>query len=78
MKAYTEESFLLENRIFEPVSSGNAHAPISAGTFSLRRANYFAQSGSLLLSPEQERALASLIREADLCQNNEIIANNLH
>ena len=78
MKAYTEECFSLEDSKFEPVSVGNVHTSTSAGTFSLRRAYYFSQSESLLLNPEQERALASLIRESDLCVNNEIIDNNLH
>jgi RNA polymerase nonessential primary-like sigma factor len=48
-----------------------------AGSFSLRRAYYFAKTGKLLLSTEQQRALTNLVHEADPGVKQQIIVHNL-
>lgn len=51
--------------------------PSSAGTFSLRRANYLINAGKLLLNAEQVRALADHIPEKDTVAKQRMIANHL-
>jgi DNA-directed RNA polymerase sigma subunit (sigma70/sigma32) len=78
MKVYTKENLLLEDNESELGLADGLHAPILAGTFSLRCAYYFAKTGKLLLSSSQQRALVNLVREADSEVKNEIIIHNLH
>jgi DNA-directed RNA polymerase sigma subunit (sigma70/sigma32) len=77
MKVYTEENIFRENHETEPGAAGCADVSSSAGSFSLRRAYYFAETGKLLMSIEQQRALANLIRESDPGTKQKIIILNL-
>jgi len=77
MRVYTEEYILLEEPEIEPGPAGSVHTSALAGSFSLRRAYYFAETGKLLLSTEQQRALNRLVRETDPEVKQKIIVHNL-
>lgn len=73
--ACLEEEVLLDVYGSEVVGIG--HLPASAGTFSLRRAQYLNETGKRPLSAEQQRALLRLVRESDHAAKHRIIAGNL-
>jgi DNA-directed RNA polymerase sigma subunit (sigma70/sigma32) len=78
MKEYSEDNLLLADDDCESGATGSLHTSTRVGAFSLRRAYYFAKTGKLLLSAEQQRALANLNRETDPAVKQQIIVNNLH
>lgn len=78
MKIYTEQNILLEDDATDPESSGTAYEHASGGSFSHRRAYYFAKAGKMLLSVEQQRALTTLIQADDPDEKQKIIVHNLH
>lgn len=78
MKIYTEQNILLEDDATDPESSGTAFEHASGGSFSHRRAYYFAKTGKMLLSVEQQRALTTLIQADDPDEKQKIIVHNLH
>jgi DNA-directed RNA polymerase sigma subunit (sigma70/sigma32) len=73
--ACLEEEVLLD--VYGSEVAGVGHLPASAGTFSLRRAQYLTESGKLPLSAEQQRALLRLVHESDPVAKQRIIAGNL-
>jgi DNA-directed RNA polymerase sigma subunit (sigma70/sigma32) len=77
MKVYSEENLFREDHETEPSTAECAELSTSAGSFSLRRAYYFAETGKLLMSIEQQRALANLIRESDPGTKQKVIILNL-
>jgi DNA-directed RNA polymerase sigma subunit (sigma70/sigma32) len=77
MNVYTEENIFREDHETEPGVAGCADVSSSAGSFSLRRAYYFAETGKLLMSIEQQRALANLIRGSDPGTKQKVIILNL-
>jgi RNA polymerase nonessential primary-like sigma factor len=64
---------------FEPDSTGSGSVPNSAGTFSLRRARFFAftETRKDFVSAEQQYALIKLIKESDPGTKQAMIVQNL-
>lgn len=77
MKIFTDQNILLADDATDPELNGNTHEYASGGSFSLRRAYYFAKTGKMLLSVEQQRALTTLIQADDPEEKQKIIVHNL-
>jgi len=73
MSMTTEHNIPPVDREIGADASGHGEMPTSAGSFLLRRAHYFTESGKPLLSIEQQHALSDLIRENDPAERQKLI-----
>lgn len=78
---YTEANVFPNNSGFnsrvETNTAPDNHAPTASGTFPLRRARYFAKTGTPLLNAGHQSALTNLVAEIDPDTKQRIIALNL-
>lgn len=65
MNGHSNGNIFLANFGFETVSARGDHAPTSAGTFPLRRAHYFSETGKPLLNADQPQEHTNLANEID-------------
>jgi DNA-directed RNA polymerase sigma subunit (sigma70/sigma32) len=78
MKAHSDDNCPLKIDFdFEAESARDCHAATSAGTFPLRRARYFSETGTPLLSAQQRRELTNLVNEVDPEMKHMMIVQNL-
>jgi len=76
MNEYSEEIDRGANSGFKAAMSGDARPP-SGGTFSLRRARYFSDSGTPLLAPDIRGSAVNLVNEIDAETQRKMVALNL-
>ena len=80
MKEYANGVHFSGDCGFEAKSSGSGadmHLHSSAGTFVMRRARYFSETGAPLLNAEQHRALPNLVDAVDQDTRRNMIVQNL-